>query len=108
MADRPGDAPPASIWEDGIGRRDIDARVLSHERTTHTPDPQSLRYGQGTCEVIVQATVGGPVFRNRPHVDVYWHEGLRPSWARLTPAEARRIGDMLLRAAARAEEEPEG
>jgi hypothetical protein len=95
-----------SIWEDGVGRRDIDARVLSHERTTHTPDPQSLRYGQGTCEVVVQAVVGGPVFRNRPLVDVYWHEGLRPSWARLTPAEARRIGEMILRAADRAEQEP--
>ncbi len=96
----------ASIWEDGIGRKDIDARVLSHERTTHTPDPQSTRYGQGTCEVVVQAVVGGPVFRNRPLVDVYWHEGLRPSWARLTPEEARRIGEMLLRAAERAEQEP--
>ncbi len=96
----------ASIWEDGIGRKDIDARVLSHERTTHTPDPQSTRYGQGTPEVIVQAVVGGPVFRNRPSVDVYWHEGLRPSWARLTPAEARRIGEMILRAAERAEQEP--
>jgi hypothetical protein len=98
--------PRGSIWEDGLGRRDIDARVLSDERTAHTPDPQSLRYGQGTCEVIVQAVVGGPVFRNRPHVDVYWHEGLRPSYARLTPAEARRIGEMIVRAAERAEAEP--
>ena len=105
MADRSEAAEPASIWEDGIGRRDIDARVLSHERTTHTPDPQSLRYGQGTCEVIVQAVVGGPVVRNRPLVDVYWHEGRRPSWARLTPAEARRIGEMILRAADRAQAE---
>ncbi len=106
MAGRPEAGERESIWEDGLGRRDIDARVLSHERTTHAPDPQSTRYGQGTPEVIVQAVVGGPVFRNRPLVDVYWHEGLRPSWARLTPEEARRIGEMIVRAAERAEQEP--
>lgn len=104
MAD---DGPSGSIWEDGLGRRDIDARVLSDERTAHTPDPQSLRYGQGTCEVVVQAVLAGPVFRRRPLVDVYWHEGLRPSYARLTPAEARRIGEMLVRASERAEAERE-
>lgn len=106
--DRPpaSSEPPAehdSIWEDGLGRRDVDARVLSEERTAHAPDPQAIRYGQGECAVVVQAVVGGPVFRGRPLVDVYWNEGLRPSFARLTPAEARRIGEMIVRAADLAE-----
>ncbi len=87
------------VWEDGIGRRDGGARLVWEEASAHTPDPQWLRYGDGDCEVIVQAVVAGPVFRNRPHVDVYWHEGLRPSYMRLTPDEARRIGSMLVRAA---------
>lgn len=107
----PGAAPDepvaGSIWEDGLGRADRDARVLSDERTAHTPDPQSVRYGTGECEVAVQAVVGGPVFRGRPLVDVRWHEGLRPLYARLTPEEARRIGAMLTRAAERAEREGE-
>jgi hypothetical protein len=93
------EAGRGSVWEDGIGTRDADARVLSDERTSHTPDPQSVRYGTGPCEVAVQAVVGGPVFRGRPLVDVRWHEGLRPLYARLTPEEARRIGAMLARAA---------
>jgi hypothetical protein len=92
-----------SVWEDGLGRRDIDARVQWEDRTAHTPDPQAVRYGEGACQVIVQAVTSGPVFRRRPVVDVYWHEGLRPSYMRLTPAEARRIAGMLARAADEAE-----
>jgi hypothetical protein len=88
-----------SIWEDGLGHGDKDARVLTSARTDHTPDPQAVRYGQGECEVIVQAVVAGPAFRGRPVVDVCWHEGLRPTYARLTPDEARTIADMLQRAA---------
>lgn len=95
-------APQASIWEDGIGKRDEDARVLWQGETAHTPDPQAVRYGEGKCRVVVQATIGGPVFRGRPHVDVYWHEGLRPSYIRLTPDEARRIAAMFTQAADRA------
>lgn len=98
----PGQDGAGSIWEDGLGRRDLDAEVLGEERMTPTPDPQSLRYGQGEPEVVVQAVVGGPAFRGRPFVDVYWHEGLRPSFARLSPEEAERIGAMLADAAARA------
>lgn len=93
----------ASVWEDGLGRGDPGARVLGEERAAHTPDPQSLRYGQGEPAVIVQAVIGGPVFRHRPLVDVYWHEGLRPMYARMTPEESRRIGAMLVRAAEMAE-----
>lgn len=76
--------------------------MLSHESDAHTPDPQHTRYGQGRPEVVVQAVVGGPAFRRRPLVDVYWHEGLRPMRMRMTPDEARRIGQMLVRAADRA------
>ena len=92
-----------SIWEDGLGHGDKDARVLTHVRASHAPDPQAVRYGQGECEVIVEAVIAGPAFRNRPTVDVYWHEGLRPSFARLTPDEAREIGGMLREAAEAAE-----
>lgn len=92
------------MWEDGLGNGDPGTRVLSEERASHTPDPQHTRYGQGRPEVVVQAVVGGPVFRNRPLVDVYWHEGLRPMRMRMAPADARRIGEMLVRAAARAED----
>ena len=74
-----------SIWEDGLGHGDKDARVVRRARTSHTPDPQSVRYGQGECEVIIEGVIAGPAFRDRPKVDVYWHEGLRPSFARLTP-----------------------
>jgi hypothetical protein len=96
---------PGSVWEDGVGTRDGDARVLSEERAAHTPDPQSTRYGQGEPGVVVQAVVSGPAFRRRPVVDVRWHEGLRPMYMRMRPEEARRIGQMLLSAAARAESE---
>lgn len=97
-----------SIWEDGLGRRDEDARVLWEEETAHAPDPQSVRYGEGRCRVVVQASIAGPVFRHRPHVDIYWHEGLRPSYVRLTPEEARRIAAMFTRAAEEAEAGGEG
>lgn len=92
-----------TIWEDGIGRRDEGARLVWEDETAHAPDPQSTRYGDGRCRVVVQAAIGGPVFRGRPLVDIYWHEGLRPSYMRLTPEEARRIGAMLARAADEAE-----
>lgn len=93
-----------SIWEDGLGRPDDDARVLWGDEAAHTPDPQSVRYGDGSpARVAVQAVIGGPAFRSRPLVDVSWHEGLRPIYARLTPGEARRISEMLARAADEAE-----
>jgi hypothetical protein len=87
------------IWEDGLGRRDDDAVVLTHDEAELTPDPQSVRYGEGRAGVAVQAVVGGPVFRGRPYVDVRLHEGLRPIYARLSPAEARRLAQMLAGAA---------
>jgi hypothetical protein len=97
----PGDGP---VWEDGLGRRDEDARVLWTDHEPLTPDPQSVRYGEGgRAGVTVQAVVGGPVFRGRPLVDVALHEGLRPIYARLTPAQARRLSAMLARAADEAE-----
>lgn len=92
-----------SIWEDGLGRRDEDARVLWGDEAPLTPDPQSVRYGEGRAGVAVQAVVGGPVFRGRPLVDLRLHEGLRPIYARLTPEEARRLAAMLARAADKAE-----
>lgn len=95
--------PKGSIWEDGLGHGDAGAEVVDEARTAHHPDPQSLRYGVGECEVVVQAVRAGPAFRSRPVVDVLWHEGLRPSYMRLTPAEAREIGQMLTTAAERAE-----
>jgi len=95
-----------SIWEDGLGRRDEDARVLSEDEAELTPDPQSVRYGEGRARIVVQAVIGGPVFRGRPLVDVYWHEGLRPIYTRLSPDEARRVAAMLA-AAADAAERPE-
>lgn len=94
----PGQDDEGTVWEDGLGRKDADARVLTEDRMTPTADPQSLRYGQGEPEVIVQAVVGGPAFRRRPFVDVYWHEGLRPSFMRLPLDEAQRVGGMLLSA----------
>lgn len=92
-----------SIWEDGLGRRDDDARVLWHDEMELTPDPQSVRYGEGRAGAAVQAVVGGPVFRGRPYVDLRLHEGLRPVYARLTPDEARRLAAALAGAADRAE-----
>lgn len=100
--------PKGSVWEDGLGHGDVDAQVLSEARTAHEPDPQSLRYGVGDCEVVIQAVTSGPAFRHRPKVDVQWHEGLRPSFMRLTPAEAREIGGMLIDAAEAAEASDSG
>ncbi len=96
-------AAGGSIWEDGLGRRDDDAVVLWHDEAELTPDPQSVRYGEGRAGVAVQAVVAGPAFRGRPHVDLRLHEGLRPVYARLTPEEARRLGAMLAAAADAAE-----
>ncbi|MGD9694518.1 MAG: hypothetical protein AB7V42_02525 [Thermoleophilia bacterium] len=94
-----------SIWEDGLGRRDEDARVLSEDMADLTPDPQAVRYGEGRAHVVVQAVVGGPVHRHRPYVDLLWHEGLRPVYSRLTPDEAERVAAMLAAAAERARRE---
>ena len=96
-------AGPGSIWEDGLGRRDDDAVVLTHDEADLTPDPQSVRYGEGRAGVTVQAVVAGPVFRGRAFVDVRLHEGLRPIYARLSPEEARRLAGMLAAAADAAE-----
>lgn len=98
----PGEGAGGTVWEDGLGRKDADARILTEERMTPTADPQSLRYGQGEPEVVIQGVVGGAAFRRRPYVDVYWHEGLRPSFMRLPLDEAERVGVMLLSAAAAA------
>jgi hypothetical protein len=99
----PEAAGRGSIWEDGLGRRDDDAVVLSHDEADLSPDPQSVRYGEGRAGVAVQAVVAGPVFRGRRYVDLRLHEGLRPIYARLTPEEARRIAAMLAAAAEVAE-----
>ena len=98
-----GSAGRGSIWEDGLGRRDDDAVVISHDEAELTPDPQSVRYGEGRAGVAVQAVVAGPVFRGRPFVDLRLHEGLRPIYARLSPEEARRVAGMLSAAADEAE-----
>lgn len=93
-----------SIWEDGLGRHDDDARVLWEGSVALTDDPQSVRYGDGRgARAIAQAVVAGPVFRDRPHVDVLWSEGLRPVYARLTPQQARAVAALLSEAAAIAE-----
>lgn len=93
-----------SIWEDGLGRHDEDARVLWEGSASLTDDPQSVRYGDGRgARAIVQAVVAGPVFRDRPHVDVLWSEGLRPIYARLTPVQARAVAALLTEAASAAE-----
>ena len=97
-----------SVWEDGLGRRDDDAVVLSHDEADLTPDPQSVRYGEGRAGVAVDAVVGGPAFRGRAFVDVRLHEGLRPISARLTRDVAGRIAALLDRGAADAERGPSG
>jgi len=94
-----------SIWEDGLGRRDLDARVLWEGREALTADPQSVRYGDGDARVVAQAVVGGPAFRTRPAVDLLWSEGLRPIYARLTPDQARAVAALLTQAADRADAE---
>ena len=64
MARDTGGAGP--IWEDGLGRHDDDAGVLSQDEVVLTADPQSVRYGDGRAGMAVQAVVGGPAFRGRP------------------------------------------
>ena len=97
-----------SIWEDGLGRPDEDARVLWEGSVTLTDDPQSVRYGDGRgARAVVQAVIAGPVFRDRPHVDVLWSEGLRPIYARLTPDQAREVAALLTGAAERADADHE-
>lgn len=97
------EASGGSVWEDGLGRPDEDARVLWEGSVALTDDPQAVRYGDGRgARAVVQAVVAGPVFRSRPHVDVLWSEGLRPIYARLTPDEARGVAALLAQAADRA------
>ena len=97
-----------SVWEDGLGRHDVDARVLSHEEATLTADPQSVRYGDGDARITAEAVVAGPAFRGRPVVDVRVSEGLRPLYLRMTPEQARRAAEVLAAAAERAGEEGAG
>ena len=97
-----------SVWEDGLGRHDIDARVLSREEVALTPDPQSVRYGDGDARITAEAVVAGPAFRGRPVVDVRVSEGLRPLYLRMTPDQARRAAEVLAAAAARADAEGAG
>lgn len=92
-----------TIWEDGLGRRDLDARLLWEGEEPLTADPQSVRYGDGRARVVAQAVIGGPVYRGRPAVDVLWSEGLRPIYARLTPEQARAVAALLSQAADRAD-----
>ena len=92
-----------SIWEDGLGRHDVDARVLWRDEVVLTADPQSVRYGDGRARVVAQAVIGGPAFRGRPAVDLLMSEGLRPIYARLTPEQARAVAALLTRAADRAD-----
>lgn len=92
-----------SVWEDGLGRHDVDARVLWRGEAELTPDPQSVRYGDGDARLVAEAVVAGPAFRGRPVVDVAISEGLRPLYARLTPEQARRAARVLADAAERAE-----
>jgi hypothetical protein len=97
-----------SIWEDGLGRRDVDARVLSRDEVALTADPQSVRYGDGDARVTAEAVVAGPAFRGRPVVDVRVSEGLRPLYLRMTPDQARRAAEVLAAAADRADAEGAG
>lgn len=92
-----------SIWEDGLGRRDADARVLWEGREALSADPQSTRYGDGDARVVAQAVVAGPAYRGRAVVDVCLSEGLRPIYMRLTPEQARAVAAVLGRAAEAAE-----
>ncbi len=94
-----------TIWEDGLGRPDPDATVLWEGEEALTPDPQSVRYGDGRARVVAQAVVCGPVFRGRSAVNVLVSEGLRPLYARLSPAQARSVAALLTAAADRADAE---
>ena len=103
-----GEKGGESIWEDGLGRPDVDARVLSEGSVELTSDPQSVRYGDGKpARVVVQAAVAGPAFRGLPVVDVLLSEGLRPVYARLSPEQARGVAALLIDAADRAAREGE-
>jgi hypothetical protein len=103
-----GEGAGGSIWEDGLGRPDVDARVLWEGDVELTADPQSVRYGDGKpARTIVQAVIAGPAHRGLPVVDLLWSEGLRPIYARLTPEQARRVADLLTSAADRAAREGE-
>lgn len=104
MSTVPEGAEGGSIWEDGLGRHDIDARVLWHDEATLTADPQSVRYGDGDARITAEAVIAGPAYRGRPVVDVRVSEGLRPLYLRMTPDQARRAAEVLAAAAARAEE----
>jgi hypothetical protein len=97
-----------SIWEDGLGRHDIDARVLSRGEVVLTADPQSVRYGDGDARITAEAVVAGPAFRGRPVVDVRVSEGLRPLFLRMTPDQARGAAEVLAAAAERADAEVAG
>ena len=105
MAEQPDEG---SIWEDGLGRHDIDARVLSRGEAALTPDPQSVRYGDGDARITAEAVVAGPAFRGRPVVDVRVSEGLRPLFLRMTPDQARGAAEVLAAAAERADAEVAG
>lgn len=98
-----------SIWEDGLGRRDDDARVLSHGEADLTADPQTVRYGDGRpARVVVEAVQAGPAFRGRPVVDALVSEGLRPVYLRMSPEQARAVAALLAAAADRADAEGPG
>lgn len=98
-----GSGAAGSIWEDGLGNHDGDARVLWEGEEALTADPQSVRYGDGKpARVVAQAVAGGPAFRGRPYVNVLLSEGLRPVYARLTLDQARAVAALLGRAAERA------
>ena len=104
MSTVPEGAEGGSIWEDGLGRHDVDARVLSHDEAPLGADPQSVRYGDGDARITAEAVIAGPAFRGRPVVDVRVSEGLRPLYLRMSPDQARRAAEVLAAAAARAEE----
>jgi hypothetical protein len=98
-----------TIWEDGLGNGDVDARALSHGEARLTEDPQVVRYGDGKgARVIVEAAIAGPAHRSRPVVDVMLSEGLRPVYARLTPDQAREVAGLLAAAADAADAGAEG
>ncbi|WP_217915691.1 hypothetical protein [Miltoncostaea marina] len=98
-----------SIWEDGLGRRDEDARVLLRGEVELTADPQTVRYGDGRpARAVVEAVRAGPAFRGRPVVDALVSEGLRPVYLRMSPEQARALAALLGRAADRAEAEGPG
>ena len=82
--------------------------MLSRDEVALTPDPQSVRYGDGDARITAEAVVAGPAHRGRPVVDVRVSEGLRPLYLRMTPAQARRAAEVLAAAAERADTEEAG